>query len=313
MPPFSRRSLLVLSAATLLSAAATRAQDRLPVVATFSILADLVSAVGGDRLSVGMLVGHDADAHVYRPTPADARKLADARLIVANGLGFEGFLDRLVRSSGTRARVVVASDGIERLASARAAGHGQSHGHDHGHSHGRFDPHAWQSVSAVRRYVTNIRDALSEADPAGREHYASRTGAYLAELATLEAEIRAVVARIPPERRRVVTGHNAFRYFGRDFGLTFVALQGVSTEQEPSARDIANVVRQIRKERIGAIFLETLTNPKLVEQVSRESGAVVGGALISDALTGPEGVAPTWLALMRHNAGVLAKALVPAG
>jgi zinc/manganese transport system substrate-binding protein len=311
MRQLDRRTLLAFAAFATLGSAA-HAQERLPVVATFSILADLVSAVGGERVSVDTIVGREADAHVYRPTPADAKKLAGARLIVANGLGFEGFLNRLIKSSGTKARPVTASAGIERLKSAKGSGHGHSHGHSHGHDHGEFDPHAWQSVAAVRRYVANIRDALGEADPSGRETYARNSEAYLGELGKLEADIRAIVARIPAKRRRLVTGHNAFQYFGRDFGLTFIALQGVSTEQEPSARDIASIVRQMRKEKIGAIFLENLTNPKLAEQVARETGAIVGGALISDALTAAGGVAPTYIALMRHNAGLIGRALAPA-
>jgi zinc/manganese transport system substrate-binding protein len=301
------RRMFVAALAASVAAPAAAQTGNLPVVATFSILGDMVRAVGGDRIALGLLVGPDADAHVFRPTPADSRKLVEARVIVSNGLGYEGFLDRLVRSSGTKARMIRASDGIDRLAAPKGQAHG--HGHSHGHSHGDFDPHAWQSVAAARRYVANIRDGLATADPDGREAYARNATAYLAELDRLEAEIRAMLAPVPEARRRVVTGHDAFRYFGRDFGLTFLALQGASTEQEISARDMTRLIRLIRQEKVAAVFLENLTNSRLIEQVARETGAKVGGTLYSDALTGPAGPAPTYLALMRHNAGVFAKAL----
>jgi zinc/manganese transport system substrate-binding protein len=306
----TRRHVLTgLSALPFLAATRPHAQTAaIPVVATFSVLADITKNVGGDRIAIDMLVGQNADAHVYRPTPADGRKLAEARVIVTNGIGFEGFMSRLVRSSGTKARVITASEGIDRIAAQKK----DDHGHSHGHSHGAFDPHAWQSVAAVRRYAVNIRDGLSAADPAGAQVYAANAAAYDATLAALDAELKAAAARIPQARRRIVTGHNAFQYLGRDLGLTFVGIQGVSTEQAPSARDVARIIQQIRRERISAVFIENLTDQRLVEQVARETGAVVGGALISDALTPPDGVAPTYERLMRHNVAQLTKALVPA-
>ena len=282
----------------------------LPVVATFSILGDLVRNVGGERIQLVTLVGPDDDAHVYQPTPADGRALAAARVVVVNGLGFEGFMRRLVRSSGTRATIVEAATGIDAIRD-RTGGHGHGHGHSHGHSHGDHDPHAWHSIAAVRRYVENIRDGLANADPAGAEVYRANATAYLARLAALDTEIRALMARVPSDRRRVLVQHGAFAYLGREFGIEFVAIQGVSTEEEPSAQQIGRLVRQARERSIAAIFAENIANPRSLERIARESGARMGGVLYSDALSEANGPAATYIDFMRHNARTLAAALAP--
>jgi zinc/manganese transport system substrate-binding protein len=279
---------LVLAAAIL----PVRAQDRLNVVASFSILGDFVRHVGGDRVSVTTLVGPDSDVHVYAPAPSDAKKIADARLVVINGLGLEGWLPRLVQSSGGKATIVTASHGIapRRLGSDA-------------------DPHAWQSVANARIYVANIRDALLAADPADAETFRANAETYLAKLDALDREVRAAIAQIPPTHRKVISTHNAFGYFAATYGIEFIAPIGVSTESEASARDIAGIITQIRSQKIPAVFLENISDPRLIQRISAETGARVGGTLYSDSLTGEKGDAPTYIDMVRHNIKTLTSAL----
>jgi zinc/manganese transport system substrate-binding protein len=299
-----RQALAATALAAVFVAASARAQDRLNVIASFSILGDLVKNVGGDRVEVGTLVGPNGNAHVYAPSPGDAKKVADAKLVFVNGLGFEGWLERLVKASGTKAPIVVATKGIKPL--ERAGGHD----HDHDHDHGRADPHAWQSVANAKIYVANIRDALIAADPAGKDAYLANAAAYLAKLDALEREVREVIAKIPADRRRVITSHSAFGYFQDAYGVSFTAPQGVSTEAEASAKDVAAIITQIKKQKVAAVFLENVTDPRLVEQIARETGAKVGGTLYSDALTDDKGDATTYTDLIRHNLRQLVAALV---
>jgi zinc/manganese transport system substrate-binding protein len=282
-----------------------RAQEKLPVVASFSILADFVREVGGERVAVTSLVGPNGDAHVYSPSPSDAKTVAAAKLIVVNGLKFEGWLPRLIKSAGAKGAVVTATTGIKPIESEEA-GHSQGHG---GNDHGHDDPHAWQSVSNAKVYVANIRDALTAADPAGKASYEANASAYLARLDALQAEIEAAVARIPAERRKAITSHDAFGYFAKAYGIAFVAPQGVSTEAEASARDVGRIIRQIRSQKIPAVFLENVTNPRLIDQIARESGARIGGRLFSDALSDANGPAGTYIAMMKHNISEIEKAL----
>ncbi|TXM71098.1 metal ABC transporter substrate-binding protein [Methylobacterium sp. WL69] len=278
--------------------------EKLGVVATFSILGDLAAQIGGDRVRVTTLVKPDADAHGYAPAPGDARTLAAADLVIVNGLGLEGWIDRLIKASGAKAPVVVASKGIKAIEEA------DDHGHGHAHDH-HADPHAWQSIANAKVYVANIRDGLARRDPAHAAGYAARATAYLAELDDLEGEVRATIAKIPPAQRRIITTHDAFGYFTAAYGLTFIAPQGVSTDSEASPRDVARIVRQIRAEKIPAVFLETIADPRLMEQIARESGATIGGKVYSDALSGPNGPAPTYVTMMRSNLNAFAKALGP--
>jgi zinc/manganese transport system substrate-binding protein len=300
-----RYAVAIAAAFLLLSAAAPAfAQERLRVLATFSILADFVRNVGGDRVEVSTLVGANSDAHVYSPAPADAKKVAAAKVVIVNGLGFEGWMARLVKASGTKATPVVATKGIK--ARKQAAAHG--HGHSHGHSHG-IDAHAWQSVANVKIYVANIRAALIAADPAGKAAYEANAKAYLDRLEALDKEVRDEVAAVPKERRRIITSHDAFGYFQDAYGIVFIAPQGVSTESEASARDVALIITQIKKLKIPAVFLENVTDPRLIERIAAESGAKVGGKLYSDALTDAKGEAPTYIDMIRHNLRQLVAAL----
>ncbi|MFZ5731789.1 MAG: metal ABC transporter substrate-binding protein [Pseudomonadota bacterium] len=299
----NRRSLLV-AAALLVSAAPAFAQDKLNIVASFSILGDFVKNVGGDRVNVSTLVPPGGDAHVYTPTPADARRIAEAKLVVVNGLGFEGWLSRLVKASGSKIAVVTATAGIKPRKLP-----GDHHGHSHGHSHDEADPHAWQSVANVKTYVANIREALIAADGAGAAVYRANADAYLAELDKLDREVKDAVAKLPAERRKVISTHDAFGYFAGAYGITFIAPQGVSTESEASAKDIAAIIRQIKAQKIPAVFLENVTDPRLMRRIASETGAAVGGTLYSDSLTDEKGDAPTYIGMVRHNIKALTSAL----
>ena len=285
------RRLLLACVALIATALPLRAEP-LKVVASFSILGDLVRNVGGNGVEVTTLVGPDSDAHVYSPTPADAKKIADAKLIVVNGLGFEGWLPRLVQAAGGKAKIVTATDGIAPLRLGSDA-----------------DPHAWQSVGNAKIYVANIAAALSAADPAGAGQYRANADTYLAKLDALDREVRDAIAKIPPARRKVISTHNAFGYFAAAYGIEFIAPLGVSTESEPSARDIAKIITQIRQAKIPAVFLENVSDPRLMQRISAETGAKVGGTLYSDGLTGEKGAAPTYIDMVRHNIRALTRAL----
>lgn len=287
------------------------ASARLPVVASFSIIGDLARQVGGDRVVVTTIVGPNGDTHVYEPTPADAKKMAAARLVFVNGLGLEGWMDRLIKASGTKAEVVTLTKGIaprERTADEPQDADEAPKGAK-AHGHGPIDPHAWQSVANAKIYVANARDALIAADPAGKAIYEANAASYLAKLTALEAQVRQDIAAVPANRRIIITTHDAFGYFGDAYGLKLLAPQGVSTETEASAKDVSRIIRQIKTQKVPAVFLENVTNPKLLDQIARESGAKVGGKLFSDALSDDTGPAPTYIQMMMHNLATLSAAL----
>ncbi len=281
--------------ALLLTPAAVQAAP-LRVVASFSLLADLLQAVGGSTISVQTLVGPGADAHVFTPTPIDAQRLAQAELVVVNGLGFEGWLDRLVRASGYKGPVLVATQGVTLLQRG-----------------GRPDPHAWQSLVAAQRYVENLREALVRLRPAAAAEINARAAAYTLQLADLDASIRQRMAKVPPTERRIVTSHDAFGYFGQAYGLEILAAQGWNTGSEASAADVARLIRQLKAQNARALFVENISDPRLMERVAREAGARVGGTLYSDALSPPGTEADTYLRLMAHNANTVLAALQGAG
>lgn len=326
------------------------ATERLPVVATFSILGDLVHVVGQDRVAITTLVGPDGDTHVFHPTPQHADAVGKARLVFANGLGFEGWMDRLMEAVDFKGTTVTVSDGITVLKAGEDDGYGHdehdrhkgghddhkdhadeskqghaakdNHGHkeNHGnkedhashpdaHDHGEIDPHAWHDIANIKIYVTNIAEALSKADPEGRADYERNREAYIVQLDALEMELRQALAATRGAPHRVAVPHDAFAYFARAYGVQFVALQGLSTEAEVSAKDVANLIRGIRAEAVNAIFVENLADTRLVEQVQRETDVVIGGTLYSGALSGPDGPAPSYIALMRHNIRTLMAAL----
>jgi zinc/manganese transport system substrate-binding protein len=296
-----RRILLLAALAVLIGspAAAQDAQPRKLAVATTSIIADFVRNVGGDRIDVKALVGANGDAHVYSPTPGDAKEVAAATIVFVNGLGLEGWLPRLVSASGSKAPVATVTKGVPPRRMPDEAHPGRT----------VIDPHAWQSIGDAKIYVANIRDALVAADPTGKAVYEANAQAYLAKLDDLENEVRTAIAAIPAERRKIITTHDAFGYFGAAYGMSFIAPEGVSTESEPSAKDVARVIRQIRSQKIPAVFLENVSDPRLIAQIARETGAAIGGKLYSDALSQPSGPAATYIEMMRHNTRELAKAL----
>jgi zinc/manganese transport system substrate-binding protein len=309
----NRRFVIAASLATV--AMPVRAQaTKVNVITSFSILRDIVDAIGGERVLARSLVRQGDDAHVYRPAPGDIKLVANCDLIVSNGLKFDSWLTRLVQSSATKAPVVEAARGVTVRTDKSNDTHGHSHGKPdkHGHDHGGLDPHAWQAVGNVKIYAANIRDGLITADPGSKALYEANATRYFSELDTLDADIRATVARIPADKRKVITSHEAFGYFQDAYGIRFIAPRGISTDAEPTARDVARIIEQIRREKITAVFIENLTDPRLMQRIAQESGARIGGTLYSDALSAADGPAPTYIQMMRHNIKTISAALLPA-
>lgn len=276
------------------------ANEPLPVVATFSILADMVKQVGGPHVNVTSLVGPNSDAHVFDPTPADAKRLATAKLVVINGLGFEGWMSRLIKSSGYKGPVLTASKGVKTIPMAKS-----DHDHGHNHSHALPDPHAWQSLLNARQYVENIKVALSTAMPAQTADFQARAADYLKQIDALEKSTQARIAAVPVERRRVITSHDAFGYFARAYKVSFYPLQGLSTGSEPSAADVVRIVNEIKKNKVTAIFAENISDPRVLERVAKDTGAKIGGTLFADALSAPGTDADTYLKMFEHNVSTI--------
>ncbi len=310
----NRRSLLALPALLLARHAIAQAPGPLAVLASFSILGDMAARIGGDRIALRVIAGPDVDAHGFQPRPSDVAALRNAGVVIRNGLGFDAWMDRLVRSAGFRGPVVTATEGITPRAMAA-----HSHGHDHGgagrrHSHSVGpltvpDPHAWQDLRLGQGYVRTIAAGLIAADPGNEATYRANAEAFAQRLATLDGWVRSQVATVPEARRKVVTSHDAFGYFGAAYGIEFLAPQGVSTESEPSAAEVARLIRQIREQRITAVFMENMANPATLRRVAAEAGVAVGGRLFADALSGPTGPAPDYEAMFRHNVGLLVPAM----
>ena len=300
------RNAFLLSLGLIVGAASADAAQ-LKVVASFTVLGDLTQQIGGDDVSVTTLVRADGDTHVYQPTPNDAKALKEADVIIINGLGFEGWMSRLIESSGTKAPVVTASQGIAKtltMAEKEEEGH-----HDHHHHHGSTDPHAWQSLTNGRVYVKNIAAALQKADPANSKDYAERASKLDAELAALDTWVEKEIASVPAEKRRVITTHDAFGYFADAYQVTFLAPTGFSTEDEPSAKEMKNLVKQVKSGKTRALFLESMGNPNIIKQLAAETGAVVGPALYTDALSTENGPAATYQKMMQYNVTALVKAM----
>jgi zinc/manganese transport system substrate-binding protein len=286
------------------------AEAKVKAVASFTILADLVAQVGGDNVDVTTIVGANADAHVYEPKPDDAKAVAAAEVVFVNGLGFEGFLDRLVEASGFSREIVTVSSGITPIAGEDEHHEGEhEEAEEEGHDHGAADPHAWHSIANVKSYVNTIKDGLCKADAASCAVFTDNARDYLAKLDALDQEISSAMNAIPEDRRIVITSHDAFAYLGKAYHITFVAPEGVSTESEASAADVARIIRQIRQDKASALFVENISDPRLVDQIAAETGLKVGGELYSDSLSEPGGRASTYIDLMRHNAKLLSAAM----
>lgn len=284
----------------------------LRVVSSFSILGDVARQIGGEQVEVLDIVGPGQDAHVYQVTPADIRRLGEAQLVLMNGLGYEGAaLERAVRDS--QVPVAIASAGIKTLAGGHA--HDDEHDHDHDKAGGQHDaaapdPHIWQNPVLMQAYAANIAKALIQADPAHQQGYEQRLADYQQILRDLDSWAAAEFASIPPEKRKVVTGHDAFAYLGQRYQLQFLAPQGVSTDSQPSARAVAGLIRQIREQQVKAVFMENIKDPRLVEQISQEAGVTVQNQpLYSDALSPPEGPATSYVGLIRYNVTHLVQAM----
>jgi len=311
--PRLRLARTLAACAALLLGGSAHAQA-LEVATSFSILGDLVAQVGGERVKVRTLVGPDEDAHAFQPRPSDAREIGAAALVVVNGLGFDDWMTRLARAGGFKGTVVVASAGISTLEMTRDDGHDHGHDHDRGKDKGKaVDPHAWQDVANVRRYVANIAAALAAADPEGATAYRSAAERYDGELQALDAEIRAAFAALPAERRKVVSSHAAFGYFAHAYDIRFLSPVGVANNAEPTAKGVARLIRQLKEEKVPAVFIENVADPRLIERIRSESGAAVGGTLYSDALSKAGGPASTYVDMMRTNLATLQRALVGPG
>ena len=332
------KSATALAAFTLSFPMSSWAEEPIPVVATFSILGDMVERIGGEHIALTTLVGPDGDSHVYQPTPKAARSVAESDVLFLNGLDFEGWLERLAEAASFDGAMVVATNGVVPIAFDDHDDHDDEKHDDHddhddhndekhdehddhddhddekhddhaGHDHGAFDPHAWQSLENAVIYANNIAAGLAQADPENAGDYYANRAAFVAEVEMLSADIEAMMKRLPADKRTVVTPHDAFGYFAATYDLTFVAPQGMSTESEVSAGDVAALITQIREESISAVFIESITDNRMMEQIANETGATIGGTLYSDALSAKSGPASTYLDMMRHNATTLFDAL----
>ena len=334
MHPLSRPTWLAAAIACAFVGPQAAAQaEPLQVVASFSIIGDFARNVGGDRVQVQTLVPVNGDAHVYEPKPTDVVAFKKADLILENGLQFDPFMQRLAKASETKAPLITLTQGVTPLKNTEDghdheghdhdhghAGHDHDHDHDHAahdgkepaghHDHGEYDPHAWQSVPNAEIYVKNTADALCKVDAAGCETYKANAGAYTAKLQALDKDIRKRIDALPKDRRNVITSHDAFGYLGSTYGLTFLAPEGTSSDTEASAADVAAIIRQVREDKGAAIFMENISNPALIKQIAKEGGVAVGGKLYSDALSGPDEPAATYLGMMQYNVDTIVKTIL---
>jgi zinc/manganese transport system substrate-binding protein len=292
-----RRSFLAAAPLLCSPLGAAHAQSAVPAVASFSILGDMLREVGGDRVAAQVIVGPDMDTHNFQPRPSHAEALRGAVIAIRNGAGFDAWFDRLLSSTRFAGVAVTATEGVA-LRPASGA-----------HGHGGQDPHAWQDVRLAIQYVRNIEAGLVRADPAGAERYRARAAGYAQRLEALDAWIREQVATVPEARRVVITGHEAFGYFGAAYGVSFRAPQGVSANAEPSAQQVAALIRMIRAQGVTAVFLENIGNPATLRRLAEEAGVRVRGRLFADALSAADGPAPSYEAMMRYNTGAMVPAM----
>ena len=268
------------------------ASAKIKVVSTFSILGDMVQNIGGNNIELTTLVGANGDGHVYEPTPADAKSVAAADVVFVNGLGFEGWIDRLVKASGYKGKVIIATKGIKELK-----------------FEGELDPHAWQDLSNGRIYIKNIKNALIDLDPKNSDLYKKNFIAYDKILESMDKSTKEKFADIPKKNRKVITSHDAFLYFGRAYGIDFRSPVGVTTESEPSAGELAALITEMREDEIKALFAENITDPRLIKQLAREVNAQIGGTLYSDALSDNSEPANTYINMFKYNVNELATIL----
>jgi zinc/manganese transport system substrate-binding protein len=262
--------------------------EKVRVVASFSILGDMANRIAGDRIELTTFVGPESDAHAFQAAPMHAKALVKAKLFITNGRGFEPWAVRLMQSTRSRARLISAAPA--NLANAN-------------------DPHAWQDIRIAIVYVENITKALKSIDRKNAAFYSSNAASYIDELRALDMAIRVEIAKIPRHRRRVITTHDAFGFLGSAYGIKFIAPLAISTEHQASAKEVASLIGQIRREKITAIFVENISDARLMRQIASETGLSLGGKLYSDALSNPGGPASTYIEMMRHNAKLLTEAM----
>lgn len=319
-------ALVITACAPATTPTTTPAGEKLKVVATYSIVGDMVQNVGGAAIDLRVLVGPDGDAHTFEPTPQDGVALKEAQLIVENGLEFESWLDELYTSSGSQAVRAALSDGIEPLAAPEEGEHHEDEqGHSEGeapstaeahaedeHGHGEYDPHIWHSTANAAVMVKNIQNALSTVDPANAATYTANAEKYLAEITALETFIKEQANSLPAERRKLVTSHDTFAYFARDYGFEIVgtALGSISTESgDPAADELAGLVNDIKAAGVPSIFAENVANEKLMSQIAAEAGVKLAPTLYTDALGEPGSAGETYLKMMRYNVETIVTAL----
>jgi len=290
------------------SAYPTLAQDKLQVVASFSIIGDFARKIGGDHVELKTLVGPNGDAHVYEPKPADAIAVARADVVLTNGLLFEGFLKRLIEASGTSAPIVELTDGVDVLQDPNGGHYHFVDGEAVFHAQPN-NPHAWQSIAAAKVYVANIAAAFCSVDAANCADYEANAVTYTEQLTALDRDVRDAISAIPEDQRVIVVAHDAYQYFARDYGLKFLSPVGISTESEASAADVAGLIREVRDQNASAVFAENIADSRLVEQIASEAGLELGGTLYSDALSEPDGPAPTYVEMMRANVSTITTAI----
>lgn len=295
------RRLLFLGVLAVAASGAGAAAEPLPVVATFSVLGDMVATIGGEHVALTTIVGGDGDTELYQPTPADARALATAKLLVMNDINpeFEPWLPALIRQASFKGTTLVASKGAKTITEA------EEEGHEAGNGPPKSDQHAWHDLANGAIYARNIGAGLAEADPANADFYKSRADAYIVEIKQVDAWARNEIAAVPKAKRKVITSHDGFQYLGRAYGIKLIPARGWVNDKEASADDIARLIRQMRQDKVRAIFVENMNDPRVIERVAQEAGASIGGTLYSDALSKPGGEAATYLAMARHNIAAL--------
>ena len=291
-----KRLLSALILSVLACSGSATAADRLQVVASFSILGDMVAQVTGDLADVTTIVGPDADAHLYQPNTADAKAVAKADIVFVNGMGFETWSDALINNAGGDAAVIVATRGVEPLL-----------------VEGEIDPHAWNALTNGMIYVENIAAAMAQADAANADAYKANASSYIETLRALHASAGETFGALPDNGRTVVTAHDAFGYLAQSYGLNFLAPVGIDTEAEPSASELAALISHLQDTGAGALFVENITSPALIEQIARETGLKIGGRLFSDALSERGGPATSYVAMFEHNLGAIMTALQASG
>jgi zinc/manganese transport system substrate-binding protein len=292
--PMLRQLLISVIALITLFGSTVHADNKVVVTASFSILGDLVKVVGGDRVSVVTLVGPDEDAHVFEARPSDAKNLLKSKLFVINGLGFEPWAIKLAKSADYKGKYVIATTGVKGIKISAESEHAED-------EHSEVDPHAWQNPENVVLYVRNIAAGLAMVDPTGASTYLANAKAYVIQLQALNTWAKENIGAIAPDKRKVITSHDAFGYLGEQYKIKFLAPQGGSTESAPSAKGVATIIKQIQREKIKAVFVENMSDPKLIVQLSKDVGVTVGATLYADALSGTDKPGATYLKMMRHN------------